>query len=47
LKLAFDSATGEAKLTYAKLLGFMGEREVVPILIAKLREVDRWDAKIY
>lgn len=47
LKLAFDSATGEVRLTYAKLLGFMGERDVVPILISKLREFDRWDAKIY
>jgi len=47
LKRAFASATGEAKITYAKLLGFMGEREVVSILIAKLKEIDRWDAKIY
>ncbi|MBN2316247.1 MAG: FAD-dependent oxidoreductase [Sedimentisphaerales bacterium] len=47
LKLAFASATGEAKLNYAKLLGFMGERDVVPILIAKLKEIDRWDAKIF
>jgi hypothetical protein len=47
LKRAFASATGEAKIDYAKLLGFMGEREVVSILIAKLKEIDRWDAKIY
>jgi hypothetical protein len=47
LKLAFASATGEARLTYAKLLGFMGEQDVVPILITKLREIDRWDAKIF
>jgi len=47
LKLAFDSATGEFKIAYAKLLGFMGEREVVPTLIAKLKEIDQWDAKIY
>jgi ribulose 1,5-bisphosphate synthetase/thiazole synthase len=47
LKLAFASAKGEAKITYAKLLGFMGEQDVVPTLIAKLKEIDRWDAKIY
>ena len=47
LKLAFASATGDAKLTYAKLLGFMGDRDVVQILIAKLKGIDRWDAKIY
>jgi hypothetical protein len=38
---------GEVKTAYAKLLGFMGEREVVPTLIANLKEVDQWDAKIY
>lgn len=47
LKRAFASATGDAKLIYAKLLGFMGERDVVPILIPKLKEIDRWDAKIF
>jgi hypothetical protein len=47
LKRAFAAATGETRITYAKLLGFMGEREVVPILIAKLKEIDHWDAKIY
>jgi len=47
LKLALASATGEAKIAYAKLLGFMGEREVVPTLIAELEEIDQWDAKIY
>jgi len=47
LKTASTSATGEVKIAYAKLLGFMGEREVVPILIAKLEEIDQWDAKIY
>jgi len=47
LKLAFASATGEVKIAYAKLLGFMGEREVVPILVARLEEINEWDAKIY
>lgn len=47
LKIAFSSATSEVKIAYAKLLGFMGEREVVPKLIAKLKKIDQWDAKIY
>lgn len=47
LKRAFASATGEAKITYAKLLGFLGERDVVPTLITKLEEIDLWDVKIY
>ncbi|UCE49704.1 MAG: FAD-dependent oxidoreductase, partial [Phycisphaerales bacterium] len=47
LRLAFASATGEARITYAKLLGLMGEPEVVPILIERLEEIKEWDAKIY
>jgi hypothetical protein len=47
LKNAFNSAAGEVRITYAKLLGFLGEREVVPELIAKLKMIDQWDAKIY
>jgi hypothetical protein len=47
LKSAFAFAAGEAKTDYAKLLGFMGEREVVPILAAKLRGIAQWDDKIY
>lgn len=47
LKFAFSSATDEAKTAYAKLLGFMGERGVVPTLVAKLKDIDHWDAKIY
>jgi hypothetical protein len=47
LKRAFASATGDAKIAYAKLLGFLGEREAVPLLIARLKEIDQWDAKIY
>ncbi|HEC03276.1 MAG TPA: HEAT repeat domain-containing protein, partial [Phycisphaerales bacterium] len=47
LKLAFASATSETRIAYAKLLGFMGERQVVPTLIEELEAVDQWDAKIY
>ncbi len=47
LKVAFDSATGEARTTYAKLLGFMGDREAVPVLVERLEEIDEWDAKIF
>ena len=47
LKLAFASATGEARITYAKLLGFMGEPEVAPTLAERLEEIDEWDAKIF
>ena len=47
LKVAFGSATGEAKIAYAKLLGFMGEPEALPTLIKRLKEINGWDAKIY
>ncbi|MCU0914457.1 MAG: FAD-dependent oxidoreductase [Planctomycetes bacterium] len=46
LKQAFAAATGEARIDYAKLLGCLGERDVVPTLIARLEEVTEWDAKI-
>jgi len=46
LKQVFASATGEARIDYAKLLGCLGEREGVPALVAELREVREWDAKI-
>lgn len=47
LKVAFGSATGETRIAYAKLLGFMGERQVVPTLLERLQEINEWDAKIY
>ena len=47
LKVAFSSAAGEARMAYAKLLGFMGEREAVPALVGLLEEVNEWDAKIF
>jgi NADPH-dependent 2,4-dienoyl-CoA reductase/sulfur reductase-like enzyme len=46
LQQAFASAAGEAKVAYAKLLGCLGQREVVPALVARLNETDQWDAKI-
>lgn len=47
LKRSFASSAGETRLAYAKLLGFMGDREVVPTLIARLEEIEQWDAKIF
>jgi len=47
LKAAFASAAGEARIAYAKLLGSMGEREVVPDLMERLELVSQWDAKIF
>ncbi|MHC4405122.1 MAG: FAD-dependent oxidoreductase, partial [Planctomycetota bacterium] len=46
LKQAFASAEGGARLAYAKILGFLGDRDVVPVLIEALGRVDAWDAKI-
>ncbi|MFH1266779.1 MAG: FAD-dependent oxidoreductase, partial [Planctomycetota bacterium] len=46
LREAFQSAEGDARLSYAKLLGFLGEREGVPVLVDALEQVDAWDAKI-
>ncbi len=47
LKEALLSTEGEARLTYAKILGFLGERDVAGALIEALDGVDSWDAKIY
>ncbi len=46
LRESFASAEGESRLTYAKVLGFLGEHEVVPVLAEALDRVDAWDAKI-
>ena len=46
LRAAFAVSEGEARLTYAKLLGFLGEKTVVPVLIAALEDAGAWDAKI-
>ncbi len=47
LRDAFASAQGDAQLTYAKILGFLGDNEVVPVLVEALRQVEHWDAKVY
>jgi len=47
LQKAFAEARGDARLEYAKLLGFYRERSVVPVLIDALEEIDAWDAKIF
>ena len=46
LKAAYASATGEAKLTYAKALGVLGDPSVVDTLADALDDVREWDAKI-
>jgi len=45
LKQRYAAATGEAKLTYAKILGFLGQAEAVPTLLEALALAE-WDAKI-
>ncbi len=47
LREAFASAEGDARLTYAKILGFLGERGAAPVLIEALGQVHTWDEKIY
>lgn len=47
IKRSFGTAHGEARLTYAKILGFLGERGGVDLLIERLEQVDSWDAKIF
>ena len=47
IKRSFGTAHGEARLTYAKVLGFLGETDGVDLLIEKLKQVDSWDAKIF
>ena len=42
---AYDSADGESRLRYAKLLGFWSDRRVVPDLVDALESAE-WDKKI-
>ncbi|HPM24781.1 MAG TPA: FAD-dependent oxidoreductase, partial [Phycisphaerae bacterium] len=44
---AFARADGEQKLIYARILGFLGQREALPILIEALDKVSAWDEKIF
>jgi hypothetical protein len=43
---AYENAAEECRLTYAKILGVMGEDRVVPVLARALDNVDAWDDKI-
>jgi hypothetical protein len=43
---AFGRAEGSPRLTYARLLGFLGERQAVPDLVKALGDVPDWDPKI-
>jgi len=47
LQDAFAGAEGEARLIYAKTLGFLGDPKVVPVLIEELQKVHAWDPKVY
>ncbi len=47
VKRFFRTAQGEARLTYAKILGFLGEADGVDLLIQTLEQVDSWDPKIF
>ncbi len=47
LEAAFAEAEGEKKLVYAKILGFLGDRRAVPVLIEALDRVEKWDDKVY
>ncbi len=46
LSAAYRTSAGDARPAYAKVLGFLGEREVVPDLLGALAAVDDWDSKI-
>jgi N-acyl-D-aspartate/D-glutamate deacylase len=46
LQAAFAGAGDDKKLTYARILGFLGQREAVPVLVEALDKVTAWDAKI-
>ncbi|NOY80978.1 MAG: FAD-dependent oxidoreductase [Kiritimatiellaeota bacterium] len=47
LRAAFRDSVGGNRLTYARILGFFGEREVVDTLTAALDQVAKWDAKVF
>ncbi len=46
LDAAFVQADGESKLTYAKILGFLGQPAAAPVLRQALDQVTAWDAKV-
>ncbi len=45
LKRAFVESNGESRLIYARILGFFGDKTVVPALVEALEEA-KWDEKI-
>jgi hypothetical protein len=47
VRAAHAQATGEARLTYAKLLGFWGDETVGAELAEALDRVEAWDPKIF
>jgi len=46
LREAYQEASGDNRLTYARVLGFLDEQEVVPDLVDALDGVGEWDARI-
>ena len=46
LRDAYANANEADKLTYARLLGFLGDKHVVPTLVAALDEITEWDDRI-
>lgn len=46
LREAYREAAGSSRLTFARVMGFLGEQEVVPDLMDALESVGEWDAKI-
>jgi hypothetical protein len=46
LREAYSRASGADRLTCAKVLGVLGEKDVVPTLVRALEEVTQWDPKI-
>jgi len=46
LREAYATRTGESRLTYAKVLGFLGDKRVVPTLITALDAITAWDNRI-
>jgi len=46
LRRAWETGPQRTKLAYAKVLGFLGVREVVPQLVEALDAIKEWDARI-
>ncbi len=47
LRKAYRTAEPGHRLTYARILGFLGAREVLPTLVSALNAVTEWDDKIF